>query len=88
MSEVPTTTSTQYSVSLTVRLENRPGILGRLTTAIGEAGGNIFAIENMVARGPFLERSIVVNCAGVDHQGQIIAVVDALDGIELSLIHI
>lgn len=60
-----------------------PGVLGRLTTAIGAAGGNIFAIENFVSRGPNLERSIVVNCASVEHQDEIVSVVSNLDDIEL-----
>ena len=76
-------TSTQYSISLLVQLCNIPGVLGRLTTAIGAAGGNIFAIENIVARGPFLERSIVVNCSSVEHQAVIVDTVSNLDDITL-----
>ena len=41
-------TATQYSISLDVTLDNVPGVLGRLCSAIGEAGGNIFAIEGFV----------------------------------------
>ena len=67
----PETTSTQYSLNLTVNVHNIPGVLGRLTTAIGEAGGNIFAINNFVAKGPVLQRSIVVNCSSVEHQDKI-----------------
>ena len=48
--------------------EERAGVLGRLTTGIGEAGGNIFAIENFITKGPVLERTIVVNCSSVEHQ--------------------
>ncbi len=74
-------TSTQYSISLRIQLCNVPGVLGRLTTAIGAAGGNIFAIENIVARGEFLERSIVVNCSSVEHQGVIVDTVSNLEDI-------
>ncbi len=77
------TTGAQYSVNLRVRLDNRPGVLGRLAVAIGEAGGNIFAIEGFVAKGPILERDIVVNCADVDHQAQIVAVARQVEGVEL-----
>ncbi len=83
MTEPEEATSTQYSVSMLIRLTNKPGVLGRLTTAIGKAGGNIFAIENMVTRGPFLERAIVVNASSVDHQTEITKVVAALEDIEL-----
>ncbi len=77
------TTGAQYSVNLRVRLDNRPGVLGRLAVSIGEAGGNIFAIEGFVAKGPILERDIVVNCSSVDHQAQIVAVAGSVAGVEL-----
>ena len=73
----------QYSVNLKVRLENAPGVLGRLATAIGEAGGNIFAIEGFVAKGPTLERDIVVNCVSEAHQNEIIEVAAGLDDVTL-----
>ncbi len=71
----------QYSLTLRVRLENEPGVLGRLATAIGEAGGNIFAIEGFVAKEATLERDIVVNCTGVEHQQQIVAVAGGVSGV-------
>lgn len=76
-------TGAHYSVNLRVRLDNVPGVLGRLAVAIGEAGGNIFAIEGFVAKGPLLERDIVVNCSDVEHQRRIVAVVDSVIGVEL-----
>jgi malate dehydrogenase (oxaloacetate-decarboxylating) len=83
MTDTISTPSTQYSLSLTVSLQNVPGVLGRLTTAIGEAGGNIFAVDSFVAKGPTLERTIVVNCSDVEHQGRVVAAVDALSDIDL-----
>ena len=83
MTDLEATTSTQYSIALRVSLKNVPGVLGRLTTAIGENGGNIFAIENFVARGPVLERTIVVNCSSVAHQQEIADVVVALPDVDL-----
>ncbi len=83
-SEVPVRqTGVHYSVNLHVRLENVPGVLGRLAVALGQAGGNIFAIEGFVAKGPILERDIVVNCADVAHQDEIVAVAKAVEGVEL-----
>lgn len=76
-----TVTATQYSISLKVSLANVPGVLGRLTSAIGNAGGNIFAIEGFVAKGPTLERELVVNCSSVEHQGEVIEAVRAVEGV-------
>jgi len=79
--------STQYSIALTVSLRNVPGVLGRLTSAIGDAGGNIFAIDGFVAKGPTLERTIVVNCENVDHQQTIVDTVDKLDDVDVLGFH-
>ncbi|MGF1597815.1 MAG: NAD-dependent malic enzyme [Acidimicrobiales bacterium] len=73
----------QYSVNLRVRLDNEPGVLGRLASAIGEAGGNIFAIDGFVAKGPTIERDIVVNCCSEDHQREIVDLTAKIDGVSL-----
>ena len=83
MTDSTHTTSTQYSISLTVSLKNVPGVLGRLTTAIGEAGGNIFAVDSFVAKGPTLERTMVINCSSVEHQQEVIDMVDSLHDVDL-----
>ncbi len=75
--------ATQYSISLDVTLDNSPGVLGELCTAIGAVGGNIYAIEGFVAKGSLLERDIVVNCSSVDHQAQVVAAVKAVHGVTL-----
>ncbi len=76
--------STQYSLSLRVVLDNIPGVLGKLTTAIGEAGGNIYAVDGFIAKGPLLERKIVVNCSSVEHQAEVTAAVEAVEGVTMS----
>ena len=73
----------QYSVNLRVRLDNVPGVLGRFATAIGDAGGNIFAVEGFVAKGPTLERAIVVNCMSEAHQDEIITLASNIDEVTL-----
>lgn len=75
--------ATQYSIAIKVVLDNKPGVLGQLTTAIGTAGGNIYAVEGFVAKGPLLEREMVVNCASVAHQSEVVAAVEAVDGVTL-----
>ncbi|MEM7321644.1 MAG: NAD-dependent malic enzyme [Actinomycetota bacterium] len=75
------TPAAQYSLNLKVRLDNVPGVLGSLATAIGDIGGNIFAIEGFVAKGPVLEREIVVNCTSVEHQEQVLATAQAVAGV-------
>jgi malate dehydrogenase (oxaloacetate-decarboxylating) len=42
--DVPTTPSAQYSLTIRVEIANRPGMLGRVAGAIGDAGGFIGAV--------------------------------------------
>ncbi|HEV8438355.1 MAG TPA: malic enzyme-like NAD(P)-binding protein [Methylomirabilota bacterium] len=62
---------------MTVRLEirNRTGMLGKVTSAIGEAGADIGAVDLVQMGGPIVVRDITFN-ARDDKHGQ--AVVDAL----------
>lgn len=76
-------TFAQYSLNLRVRLSNKPGVLGGLASAIGGAGGNIFAVEGFVAKGPSLERDIVVNCRDEEHMAELVVVVKQADGVQL-----
>jgi malate dehydrogenase (oxaloacetate-decarboxylating) len=82
MSDTPTAA---FSLRLRVRLDNRPGMLGKVAVAVGEAGGNIAGLEGFEAKHAYLDEDIVVNCAGEAQQQAIVAAVKALadDGVEL-----
>src|ERR1700754_2606789 len=43
--------SAQYSIILRVQIDHRPGMLGRVATAIGEAGGSIGAVHLLAPQG-------------------------------------
>ena len=75
--------ATQYSISLQVSLDNSPGVLGHLATAIGDAGGNIYAVDSFVAKGELLEREMVVNCSSVEHQAEVVEAVRNTPGVVL-----
>jgi malate dehydrogenase (oxaloacetate-decarboxylating) len=68
---------------LKVRLDNRPGSLGRLATAVGDAGGNITAIGGFDVRGPALEEDLVINCRNDAHIAEVRAAVEGLEGCEV-----
>ena len=75
--------ATQFSIHIQVTLDNVPGVLGRLCTAIGDAGGNIFAVDSFVAKGTLLDRDMVVNCSSVEHQADVVAAIEATPGVHL-----
>jgi len=72
-----------YSIRLRVRLENVPGSLGRLAAGIGEAGGNIVALDGFEAKSSHLVEDVIVNCSDEAHIAAIYAAVHALPGIEV-----
>jgi malate dehydrogenase (oxaloacetate-decarboxylating) len=80
---VPEPTSAQYSLTIRVRLEHRPGRLGRVTTAIGEAGGTIGAIDLIEVEAGHTLRDISVDTAGPEHGQQIIDAIGAVEGAEV-----
>ena len=77
------TPSASYSTCLTVELDNRPGALGRVATAIGEAGGNISAIDIVEATGSRIVRDITVFAGDDLHVQSIRDAVESLDGIHV-----
>ena len=64
---VPLPTSAQFSFVLRVRIDHRPGMLGRVATAIGEAGGTIGSIDLVAIDDVHTLRDMTVDAAGTDH---------------------
>ncbi|MDQ3253904.1 MAG: NAD-dependent malic enzyme, partial [Acidobacteriota bacterium] len=77
------TPSASYSQTLRVKLSNRAGMLGELTTAIGRAGGDIGAIDIVSVGRDFLMRDITVSAASSEHGAQIVEAARDVDGIEV-----
>src|SRR5271155_2507447 len=77
------TPSAQYRLTIRVKIEDAPGTLGVLTGAIGEAGGMVGAVDLVEVDGGQSLRDIVVDASGREHWEQIIAAIDALQGVEV-----
>ena len=72
-----------FSIGLDCELDNVPGALGHLCTAIGDAGGNIGALDGFDIRGPVLRRTLVVHCRDEAHQLVIVEAVKNTPNIRL-----
>ena len=77
------TPNASYSLTLRVKIHNRPGKLGQLTTAIGQTGGDIEAIDIVSVGKDFLIRDITVNASSEQHDKEIVAAISHIDGVEL-----
>jgi malate dehydrogenase (oxaloacetate-decarboxylating) len=80
------TVAPSASYSLTVRLEikNRPGMLGRVTSAIGETGGDIGAVDLVESHRDRLVRDITIKARDSVHGQEIVNRLRRLAGIRVS----
>ena len=82
MSNNPTPNAS-YSLTLRVKIQNQPGKLGEITTAIGRVGGDIEGIDIVSVGKDFLIRDITVNAASEAHDEEIVKAISDIDGVEV-----
>ncbi len=75
MEEVP---NASYSMTLRVEYPHRAGSLGRILTAIGEAGGMIGAVDIVRMGQEWSTRDITVNARNSEHGRKVVEAVEAL----------
>ena len=75
--------SASYSFILRTETSNRPGTLGRVTSAIGEEGGDIGAIDIVRAGGGKMVRDLTVAARDEAHAETIVKRVRTLDGVTI-----
>ncbi len=74
------TPSAQYSLTLRVEIEHRPGMLGKVASAIGEAGGTIGAVDLVQVSGEHTIRDITVETADASDWPRLTDAVGAVPG--------
>ncbi len=77
------TPSASYSITLRVRLNHKPGMLGAVTSAIGSAGGLVGAVDIAQASSQYTIRDITVDAASVEHEEAIVEAVRRVPGAEV-----
>src|SRR5581483_1086212 len=75
------TPSASYSIIVRCQIENRPGMLGRLASAIGEAGGDIGAIDIVRYEKGTLTRDVTINCRDDAHGQAIVEAIRRVPGV-------
>jgi malate dehydrogenase (oxaloacetate-decarboxylating) len=75
--------SESYSITMRVEIQNRPGMLGKVTTAIGEVGGDIGAVDLSGHGKGTVMRDITVRARGIDHAQEIISAVKTVQGVKI-----
>jgi malate dehydrogenase (oxaloacetate-decarboxylating) len=80
---VAITPSASYSITVRVEIRNRPGMLGRVTSAIGEAGGDIGAVDIVELLRDRVVRDLTINARDDRHGQEIVAALRRLDGVRI-----
>src|SRR5713226_10175255 len=67
-----TTPVASYSLTVRLRIANKPGMLGKVTSAIGEAGGDIGAVDLVEAGQKEMTRDIAFKASDEAHGQRIV----------------
>jgi malate dehydrogenase (oxaloacetate-decarboxylating) len=75
--------SESYSITMRLEIQNRVGMLGKVTTAIGEAGGDIGAVDLSGHGKGTVIRDVTTRARGIDHAQEIIKTVKTIPGVKV-----
>ena len=78
-----THTGAAYSVSIRAQYSNLPGMLGRITSAIGNAGGDVVSVDMLSLNQGNILRQITVNSGGPEHIDKILTAVKSIPGVTI-----
>ena len=81
---MPGTPNASYSITMRLHLESDdPLAVGRVATAIGDAGGAVVAMDFVDPTGDHLVVDVTANAGDSDHADRITAAVDALENVDV-----
>ncbi len=72
-----------YGVTLRAEYSNKPGMLGIITSALGEVGGDISGVDMVQSSPDTIVRDITVNARDVAHGQEIVAKVSSLPEVQV-----
>ena len=72
-----------YSVTIRAEYSNEPGMLGKITSVIGEVGGDIEAVDLVESTRDSMVRDLTVNARDVEHGQEIVATVREIPGLHV-----
>jgi malate dehydrogenase (oxaloacetate-decarboxylating) len=75
--------SASYSLTVRLEIQNRPGMLGRVTSVIGKAGGDIGAIDLVEVRKATIVRDLTFKARDEKHGQQVVERLRALQGAKV-----
>ena len=75
--------SASYSLIVRLEIDNKPGMLGKITSAIGKGGGDIGAIDVAAVGAKTITRDLSFKARDEQHGGQIVDRLKAIGGVRV-----
>ena len=75
--------SASYSMTVRLEIENRPGMLGKVTSTIGRAGGDIGAVDLVQTGGQVIVRDITFNARDDKHGAAVVEGLGRIKGVQV-----
>ena len=75
--------SASYSMTVRLEVKNRPGMMGKVTSAIGKKGGDIGAIDMVKVGKQTVFRDITFNARDEDHGSRVIEHLRSVPGVRI-----
>jgi malate dehydrogenase (oxaloacetate-decarboxylating) len=75
--------SASYSVTVRLEIQNRPGMLGKVTSAIGKAGGDIGAIDLVEVGKGTITRDLTFKARDERHSQQVVERIRGVGGVRV-----
>ena len=72
-----------YGVTIRAEYHNQPGMLGTISSAIGEVGGDIEAVDIVHSDRDIMTRDFTVNARDVAHGQEVVATVRQIPGVRV-----
>ncbi|MEE9543863.1 MAG: NAD-dependent malic enzyme [Thermodesulfobacteriota bacterium] len=76
-------TSPSYSFTIRIKAKNSTGMIGNITSVIGDAGGDIGGIDIVKAQKDHVIRDYTVNASNVEHSEKIVKLLEDLKGAKV-----
>ena len=72
-----------YAITVRLRYSNQRGMLGQITTAIGDADGMIGAVDIVNSKGDSITRDFTINANDDEHGKAIVDALQHVDGVQV-----
>ncbi len=72
-----------YSIVVRAEYPNTPGMLGRITSAIGDAGGDASAIDVVSTSSGMMVRDFTINARSIEHGEEVTEAVAAVESVRI-----